>query len=53
MTTKSDFLIPYNQALNLFEKAPQPKKLKVYKGGAHDKLYNLRNYQEILQWLEK
>ena len=53
MTTKSDFLIPYNQALHLYEKAPEPKELKVYSGGSHDKLYNLRNYEKIIDWLEK
>ena len=43
MTTESDALIPYTQALNLYEQAPEPKQIKIYKGAAHDTLYNLAN----------
>ncbi len=53
MTTESDELIPYTQALNLYEQAPEPKQIKIYKGAAHDTLYNLANYEYIIQWLDK
>ncbi len=53
MTTKSDKLIPYTQALKLYEEALEPKDIILYHGASHDLLYNLRNYNKIMEWLEK
>lgn len=52
MATKSDELIPYTQAQKLYEEAPEPKDMFLYSGASHDSLYNLRNYQKIMEWLE-
>ena len=53
MATKSDKLIPYTQALKLYEEAPKPKDMVLYNGASHDSLYNLNNYLKIMDWLEK
>ncbi len=53
MTTKSDTLIPYIQAVSLYEKALPPKDIKIYSGASHDLLYNLQNYNKIIDWLDK
>ena len=53
MTTKSDTLIPYAQATMLYEKAPLPKELKIYNGASHDSLFNLSNYEYVIEWLDK
>ncbi len=52
MTTESDSLIPPAQAKALYQYAPEPKTLKVYQGATHDTLFNLRNYRDILEWLQ-
>ncbi len=52
MTTESDGLIPPAQAKRLYELAAEPKMLKVYQGATHDTLFNLRNYRDILEWLQ-
>lgn len=53
MTTEDDELIPPEQAKTLYRLAPKPKTLKVYHGASHDTLFVLKNYQDILEWLQK
>lgn len=48
-----DPTVPVRLAKNLFALAPQPKKMIIYEGGAHNDLYNFRNYNDILNWLAK
>lgn len=47
-----DATIPIHLAQNLYEHAVKPKKMIIYKGGKHNNLYNFRNYNAILAWLE-
>lgn len=49
----NDPTIPVFLAKNLYKKAPNPKKLIIYQGGAHSDLYNFRNYRDILSWLKE
>ncbi len=53
MTTEDDELIPPMQAKKLYQEAPEPKMLKVYHGASHDTLFSLKNYQDILGWLQQ
>lgn len=53
MTTEDDELIPPMQAKKLYQEAPEPKMLKVYQGASHDTLFVLKNYQDILEWLQQ
>lgn len=52
MGTYADKVIPPVQALQLYDLAVEPKKLIMYQNAAHDELYDLRNYDDILQWLD-
>lgn len=52
MGTNADKVIPPIQAKELYELAENPKKIIMYDGVAHDKLYDADNYNDILRWLE-
>ena len=53
MGGSQDPTVPVHLAKNLFALAPQPKKMIIYEGGAHNDLYNFRNYNDVLNWLAK
>lgn len=53
MGGSKDPTIPVELAKNLYELAPNPKKLIIYQGGAHNDLYNFRNYRDIINWLNE
>lgn len=53
MGGSEDPTVPVYLAKNLFEKAPNPKQIKIYQGGEHNDLYNFRNYNDVLNWLNK
>lgn len=48
----NDPTIPVSLAERLYKQAEKPKKLIIYQGGAHNDLYNFRNYKDILTWLK-
>lgn len=53
MGAEKDRLVPVGLAKNLYNQAVEPKKLIVYPGATHNNLYDYRNYQDILNWLEQ
>lgn len=52
MGGSEDPTVPVRLAKNLFAHASEPKKMIIYEGGAHNDLYNFRNFQDILNWLK-
>lgn len=52
MGAKHDRIVPVQLAENLFRHAVNPKKVIIYKDGTHNNLYELKNYNDILAWLE-
>lgn len=52
MMTESDWLVPPQQAKDLYALAKAPKTLVSYQSGIHENLYYLQNYKEILAWLK-
>lgn len=53
MGGSEDPTVPVNLARTLYENAPEDKHLIVYDGGAHNDLYNFRNYMDIIKWLKE
>ena len=47
-----DEVVPVERAKNLFAHAQEPKKMIIYQGAGHNDLYNLRNYNDIINWLK-
>lgn len=52
MIAGQDQTVPPRLGKNLFMKASEPKKMIIYKDGAHANLYDFHNYRDILTWLE-
>lgn len=52
MGGEKDALVPVGLAKNLYEHAKQPKKMIIYSNGEHNNLYNFRNYNDVMLWLE-
>lgn len=52
MGGSNDPTIPVSLAEKLYQHAANPKKMIIYQGGAHNDLYNFRNYRDILKWLK-
>ena len=52
MGASDDKLVPVERAKALYEFANEPKKMIIYKGAEHSELYNYRNYNDILDWLQ-
>lgn len=48
-----DTLVPIKLAQDLYAYANEPRKIIIYQGGEHNTLYNFKNYNDILEWLEK
>ncbi len=46
-----DPTVPVDLAQNLYNYAPEPKKLIIYANGKHSNLYNFRNDLDILDWI--
>ncbi len=53
MGAEKDKVVPVARAKALFNNASEPKKLIIYDGAGHSDLYDYKNYQDILQWLEQ
>lgn len=53
MGGNADALIPIELAKNLYEHAKEPKKMIIYPYGTHNDLYNFRNYDDMMSWLEE
>lgn len=53
MGGSEDPTVPVNLAKTLYEYAPKDKQLIIYNGGAHNDLYNFRNYNDIIKWLKE
>lgn len=47
-----DPTVPVDLAINLYNQAPEPKKMIIYKNGKHSNLFNFRNDLDILNWIE-
>jgi len=47
-----DETIPIELAINLYNHAPNPKKMIIYKNGKHSNLFNFRNDLDVLTWIE-
>ena len=47
-----DATIPIELAVNLYNNAPLPKKMIVYKNGKHSNLFNFRNDLDVLNWIK-
>lgn len=52
MGAEHDTTVPVYLAENLYKHAVNPKKVIIYKNGRHSNLYSLKNYNDILAWLE-
>ena len=52
MGASNDKVVPIERARELFKHAKEPKKMIVYKGAQHSNLYNHRNWQDVLDWLD-
>ncbi len=52
MGGSEDKTVPVNLAKNLFSQAVEPKKIIVYEGAEHNNLYDFKNYQDIINWLQ-
>ena len=52
MGASEDATVPVELAKKLYQAAVEPKKLIIYDGAAHSNLYDYKNYQDILNWLE-
>ncbi len=50
---RQDRVVPVELAQNLFESAPNPKKIIIYEGCGHNDLHNVRSYRDVMKWLEK
>lgn len=48
----NDKVVPVERAKNLFENAPEPKIMVEYSQARHDNLYEYKNYETMLRWLE-
>lgn len=46
-----DATVPVDLAVNLYNHAPSPKKMIIYKNGKHSNLFNFRNDLDILNWI--
>ncbi len=53
MGADKDKVVPVARAKALYNNASEPKKLIIYGGAGHSDLYDYKNYQDILQWLDK
>lgn len=53
MGASDDTLVPIQRAKRLYSVANEPKKMIVYSGAEHSELYNFRNYNDIINWLEE
>lgn len=53
MGGRNDKVVPVILAENLSSLAPKPKKMIIYEGSGHNDLYNVRNYRDILEWIEQ
>lgn len=49
---QNDKVVPIERAKRLFENAPNPKVMIEYPEARHDNLYEYKNYEAILKWLE-
>lgn len=47
-----DPTVPVELAQNLYNHAPEPKKLIIYDNGKHSDLFNFRNDLDIMDWLK-
>lgn len=48
-----DKVVPPERAKKLFWSLPNRKEMEVYQGAGHSELYDYKNWQDILTWLEK
>lgn len=53
MGGSKDNVVPIERAKSLLTYANHPKKIIIYSGAEHSSLYNYRNWQDILNWLER
>lgn len=53
MAGTEDTVVPLELAKNLYTFAKDPKKMIIYQGGTHSGLYELRNYRDVLSWLDE
>ncbi len=51
MGASDDKVVPIARAEELYKHINKPKKMIIYKGAYHSGLYNYRNWQDILNWL--
>ena len=49
---RKDKIVPVELAQNLYDLAPNPKKMIIYEGCNHNDLYNVRSYRDVIKWLE-
>ena len=47
-----DTTVPVELAQNLYNYAPEPKKIIIYENGKHSNLFNFRNDLDILDWMK-
>lgn len=52
MGGSEDPTVPIELAENLFAKASEPKTMLVYNEAKHNNLYDYKNYEDIIKWLE-
>ena len=52
MGASKDKVVPVELAQNLYNTAPNDKKIIIYKNGNHSHLFNFRNDLDILNWIE-
>ena len=48
-----DTLVPVELAKNLYNLAPEPKDMIIYPEAKHHNLFEYKNYQDIINWLDK
>ena len=53
MAAEDDKTVPLQRAENLFNNANDPKEMLIYQDAQHSNLLEHKNYQDILNWLQK
>lgn len=52
MGGEKDTVVPITLAKRLYAEAPEPKDIIIYEEGGHNDLYDLKNYNELIEWLK-
>ena len=52
MGGEKDTVVPVTLAKRLYAEAPEPKDIIIYEEGGHNDLYDLKNYNELIEWLK-